>query len=231
MSKQSTEASATKQPSRFQSSISRVTATIGVLTALTVALVGLLDGFDQLVARAQRTFAGISRQAPTASSPPPSTPAPQRNSQPAPSAQEATYPGRVAEHNAGALFVAGPPGSDGALIGARARRVLEQEGFALVGDRGAARIAIEIGPPVFGPARTLPSSGLAITSVAATLQAAITSSAGGAPAAPPQEREVVGRGDGEEEARRDAVSRATDQLSERIAAALRQSAASSTPKP
>lgn len=232
MTEKDTEAQATKQPGWFQGTTNRAIAALGVLTALAAALVGLLDGVDKLVAKAQQTIAVLSGQAPTGPPSAPSTPAPQQNPQPASPAREATLPGRVTErHIAGPLFVAAPPGSDGALIGARARRVLEQEGFALVGDRGAAGIAIEIAPPVFGPARTLPSSGLAITSVAATLQAAITSGTGGAPAAPPQQREVVGRGDGEEAARLDAVGRAADQLSERIAAALRQNAASNGPKP
>lgn len=230
MKDHTTSPSEAKTPGKFQHATSRATIAVAGIGALILALASVLDGFDKLVVAAQQLCSTLSRPGPTDASTPPSTTAPPQAPQSAAVVQERPRPSHGAERRVGTLFVAGPPGDDGALIGVHVRRVLTQEGFSLVGDRGAANLVIEIGSPAFGTPRTLPSSGLAITGVAAVLQATISPGAGGAPVAPPQQREVMGRGDGEEAARRDAISRAADQLSERIAAVLRENSASSGPR-
>lgn len=245
MIEKETGPAAAKESGLFQSTTGRATAAVLALVALVTAVMSLLKGFNEITVEVRQIVASFSREAPVVepalpaappaapppSAPPAAAPVPRRDTLPLPSTQEAALPKPATERATGSLFVAAPPGSDGALIGTRARRVLEQEGFALAGDRNAARLAIEIAPPTFGPARMLPSSGLSITSVAATLEATISPSTGASPSFPPQQREAVGRGDGEGAARYDALGRAADQLAERIASALRQSAANSGASP
>lgn len=215
-----------KQPGRFQNAVIRVTAVVTAATALVAALAGLLDGFGGLAEKVRTILA--ARDGPPVLAPPAPNPAVSpKEPATAPAADEAAERNRPTEHVAQTLFVAAPPGGDGEIVGARLRSVFQQEGFALAADRGAAGLVVEIAPPVFGPARTLPSSGLAITTIAATLQATVVPGTGTAPLrASPQQREVIGRGDGEEAARRDALSRAADQLSGRVVSTLRQEATS-----
>jgi hypothetical protein len=163
-----------------------------------------------------RSLAGVQldlcRVAPVRQAEPPAPPPAPR--QPVPAPDQAAAPAFR-----GRILVVAPDTPEGPSLAAQARRVLAEEGFALAPSAEAAELRAEIAPPVFGPPRAAPPGGPALVSVDAMIEARLLGP--GAPGAAVQRREVTGLGATEEEARRDALRRAGDQIALRLAAALR----------
>ncbi len=141
-------------------------------------------------------------------------PAPPAPPQPVPAPDQAAAPAFQ-----GRILVVAPDTPEGPSLAAQARRVLAEEGFALAAGPDVAELRAEIAPPIFGAPRAAPAGGPALVSVDAMIEARLLGP--GAPGGAVQRREVTGLGATEEEARRDALRRAGDQIGLRLAAALR----------
>lgn len=121
----------------------------------------------------------------------------------------------------GPLFIVVPPGAEGTSIGARILTELQVEGFRIANGPDDAKLLIEIQAPNLGLPQTSPVSGLDGFSVVATLTAKMFPKSDGSGDTVPMQRQALGVGATEIEARRNSIAAATDRLGKSIIDALR----------
>jgi len=121
----------------------------------------------------------------------------------------------------GPLFIVAPPDAEGTSIGARILTELQVEGFQIASGPDDAKLLVEIQAPDLGPPQASPIGGLDGFSVVATLTAKMFPRSDGPGDTIPMQRQALGVGATEIEARRNSIAAATDRLGKSIVDTLR----------
>ena len=121
----------------------------------------------------------------------------------------------------GPLFIVAPPGTEGASISARILNSLHVEGFQIANGRDGAKLLIEIQAPSQELPQAAAANGLDSFSVVTTLAAKVFPRSDGTGDVIPVQRQALGVGATEIEARRNSIAAATDRLSKSIIDTLR----------
>ncbi len=121
----------------------------------------------------------------------------------------------------GPLFIVAPTETEGAAIGARIVNELQEQGFRVVNSRDDAKLLIEIQAPDLAPAQVSPIGSLEGFSVVTTLTAKLQLRNDGKKNAAPVQRQALGVGATEVDARRNSIAAASDRLGESIVETLR----------
>lgn len=121
----------------------------------------------------------------------------------------------------GPLFIVAPPGPEGASIGARILIELQVEGFQIASSPDGAKLLVELHAPDLGPLQVSPVGGLDGFSITTTLTAKMFPRSDGSGDTIPMQRQALGMGATETEARRNSIAAATDRLGRSIVDILR----------
>lgn len=194
-----------KEHGRFASVI--VPIIVAVISAVGVLGAAMFPNWDKLFPPKLPTQAPSGSNAATASS--------------ATSGARPSRPLVTPLRTKGPLFIVAPPGAEGASIGARILIELQVEGFQIANSPDGAKLLVELQAPDLGPPQASPVGGLDGFSVVATLTAKMFPRSDGPRDTIPMQRQALGVGATEIEARRNSIAAATDRLGKSIVDTLR----------